>query len=619
MSDLKPVDQHSIPGHIGQMFTFSKLAQSWAAVWCVVGSALAWTTPSVAIAAPRSLAAHRLCATTHLLQNNRTQAVSRRTTGRQAGPVLSRPTQPGEAGRTGGFGHTYTTPVTFYDSPEGHFKFWYVTTGTDRPGSGHTTPSDADINGIPDWVERCSDYFEQSWQTAIDQMNYRIPPVDFDYNSEYTSLGLDNGGDGRYDVYIQDIGASIAGYTGPEQVISGRILPSYIVVDNDFSGVKSTLDEALSLLKATAAHELFHAIQFAYDVNEDIYWLEQTAVWMEEKVFDDVNDYYNYLTIFSGFLSQPWVSLDTRNGQHEFAGVLWPLFLSERHGDSVVREIWDLAVTVQSIDATDQALQGHGSSLSSEFQEFSVWNTFTGPRADPTKYYEEGALFPVVEVVDTVATFPSTGPTIPSSRFPSHLGVNYIEFTPDPFEKGGLQIDFDGITGQWGVSIVGISVAGPDTVINVPVSLSQTGTGFIRDWDLYDVILLAIASLNETGSGYLYTYTAVFDSSLVSTVAPSAVSVRAGPNPLYATNNHLLFNIALPHPGRVNLNVYNTLGQLMHSSLDPLLPAGTHSRKWDLTDSSGRKVPSGLYIYRFSFTDTGGTTTTVDQKVVLVK
>ncbi|SVC41876.1 uncharacterized protein METZ01_LOCUS294730, partial [marine metagenome] len=258
-------------------------------------------------------------------------------------PFPTRPTVPGEAGRTGGFGHTYTTPVVYYDSPEGHFRIWYTNNGADRPGVNLGVPSDSDNNGIPDWIERCSEYFEQSYQTAVVSMGYRSPPEDFSFSAQYTSMGLDHGGDGRYDVYIQDVGASIAGYTGPEQVVEGRILPSYIVIDNDFSGVKNTVPEALELLQATTAHELFHAIQFAYDVNEDIYWLEQSAVWMEEQVFDDVNDHYNYLSTFTGFLSESWLSLDTRNGQHEFAGVLWPLYLSEKYDPGIIRSIWELA------------------------------------------------------------------------------------------------------------------------------------------------------------------------------------------------------------------------------------------------------------------------------------
>ena len=340
---------------------------------------------------------------------------------------------------------------------------------------------------------------------------------------------------------------------------------------------------------------------------------------MEEQVFDEVNDYYNYLSIFSGFLSEPWVSLDTRNGQHEFAGVLWPLFLSEKYGAGIVRTIWENAVTVQSLEAMEQALTSRNSSLPEAFQEFTVWNAITGVRGNPALSYEEGASFPVASSVDSFSTFPASGPSIPSSRFPSHLAANYLQFTPDPLREGGLQIDFDGITGQWGVSIIGINITGPDTVITVPVSLTQSGTGVITDWDRYDVILLAVASLNLTGSNYQYQFTATYDSSLVNRVIPPAVSVSNGPNPLYANDPHARFQYALSSSGRVDLYIYNVLGQEVFSMTEPILLAGFYTRLWDITDRSGRRVPSGIYIYRFSFTDLSGANTILTQKMVLIE
>ena len=37
-------------------------------------------------------------------------------------------------------------------------------------------------------------------------------------------------------------------------------------------------------LRATAAHELFHLVQFAYDVREDPWLVEGTATWMDRVV-----------------------------------------------------------------------------------------------------------------------------------------------------------------------------------------------------------------------------------------------------------------------------------------------------------------------------------------------
>ena len=46
----------------------------------------------------------------------------------------------------------------------------------------------------------------------------------------------------------------------------------------------------------TAAHEFFHAVQFAYDAADDQWFMESTATWMEDEIYDDVNDNLQYLS-----------------------------------------------------------------------------------------------------------------------------------------------------------------------------------------------------------------------------------------------------------------------------------------------------------------------------------
>jgi hypothetical protein len=559
------------------------------------------------------------CATTSLLSAFQTTGGLKLSSNLSNGFRLTRPSIPGEAGRTGGFGHTYLTPPTFYNSPGGHFKIWYVTTGSDRPGAGRTDPVDANNSGVPDWVEQCADFFDQSWRTVVDTLGYRGPPVDFQFHAQYVSGNLDDGGDNRYDVYVLDIGAGIAGYTAPETVTSGRQLPSYIVVDNDFVGVKNTLAEAIDLLRATAAHELFHAVQFGYDANEDIYWFEQTAVWMEEQVFDAVNDYVTYLSGFSGFLTQPWVSLDVSNGQHEFSGTLWPQFLSEQFSPTLIRTIWERAETVQSLDAMEQSLVNVGSNLKTAFQEFTTWNAFTNVRANPTLAYEEGATFPLIVPTDTTAIYPFTGPNTSASRLPSYLGANYIIFTPDATLPGGLHIDFTGLTGEWGVSIVATSITGPDTIITVPV-VSQKGIADIFDWGNYDAIILVAASLNRSGSNFNYQYTVSYDSTLSNPNQITRPSLASFPNPFSLTSSTFsTIKYEIPRGGRVVLTLYNILGQEIRTLLDVSRPGGTFTTSWDGTDQSGQRVASGVYFYRMVVNSTSGSQTGASGKLIFLK
>ena len=79
----------------------------------------------------------------------------------------------------------------------------------------------------------------------------------------------------------------------------------------------------MNLLKVTAAHEFFHAVQFAYDIGEDGWFMESTATWMEEHVYDAINDNLQYLA--TSPLAQPLIPLDQTSGLRVYgAWIFWP-------------------------------------------------------------------------------------------------------------------------------------------------------------------------------------------------------------------------------------------------------------------------------------------------------
>jgi M6 family metalloprotease-like protein len=67
------------------------------------------------------------------------------------------------------------------------------------------------------------------------------------------------------------------------------------------------------------------------------------------------------------------------------------------------------------------------------------------------------------------------------------------------------------------------------------------------------------------------------------------------PNPFNPTTT---INYALPSRQRVKLNIYNNLGQLVHTVVNELQNAGVYSVRWNGTDYRGQKVASGIYFYR---------------------
>lgn len=540
-----------------------------------------------------------------------------------------RPTVPGEGDRTDDLGHTYTVEPEYYVSPGGHFKIWYVTTTKDRPGAGWPELEEAGTGGVPEYVRYCAAFLEESRRVIVEELGYRPPPADYQYHDRYEAMGSDDGGDGLYDVYISDLPSQFSGYARPEAVTSGASLPSYIVVENDFVESRDTLEEALDLLRITIAHEYFHAVQFGYDAGEAAFWLEQSAVWIEEQVYDDVDDYLTYLPSFSGFLTEPWMALDTSNGEHEYAGVLWPLFLEKRHDRDLIRNIWERVATKRALEAIDEGLRSVGSDLASAFQEFTTWNVFTDNRANADRFYEEGGSYPPVELSgqhalhepvlqQDAASYRFDGPQISADRYPDHLGANYIRFVPDSSLFGGLRIDFTGITGEWGVSVAGSGEV--DTVMTIPATKGSV-TIEVPDWTRYETVMLVVASLERSGSGFEYAYSAHYDPGLTGSGQadrPIAVSLTTFPNPLYMSSGPATVRYDVDRTGEVKLVLYNVLGRKVRTLVDGTHSRGTFTTTWDGRDDGGRRVASGVYFCRMT---TGGPAggSEVTRKLLLLK
>lgn len=200
-------------------------------------------------------------------------------------------------------------------SPEGHFIIHYATTGSDAPPL-----SDINSNGIPDWVETVASVFEAVYSREVIDMGYTAAPVV---------------GGQPYDVYLQDQHYYL-GYTKSDVFLTSKSASSYIVIDNDYSEFGSRY-KPLELLMVTAAHEYHHAIQYGYNYYFDIWYAEATSTWIEDEVFDSVNQLYAYL---QSWFDTPRMPLDTPDGGYE--RWLFNRYLAEVLGTISILQIWEL-------------------------------------------------------------------------------------------------------------------------------------------------------------------------------------------------------------------------------------------------------------------------------------
>ncbi len=78
---------------------------------------------------------------------------------------------------------------------------------------------------------------------------------------------------------------------------------------------------------------------------------------------------------------------------------------------------------------------------------------------------------------------------------------------------------------------------------------------------------------------------------------PSSFTIGQNyPNPF---NPVTTIEYSVPTRSQVTIEVFNTLGQKVITLIDKVQSAGNHTLKWDSKSTSGQKVSSGVYLYRF--------------------
>ena len=79
-------------------------------------------------------------------------------------------------------------------------------------------------------------------------------------------------------------------------------------------------------------------------------------------------------------------------------------------------------------------------------------------------------------------------------------------------------------------------------------------------------------------------------------VSPSRFSLsQSYPNPF---NSSTMVQVEIPTNGHVELTVYNLLGQRVATLVDEAREAGEYAVRWDGRDDAGRRLATGVYLYR---------------------
>jgi len=263
-----------------------------------------------------------------------------------------------------------------------HFCVHWVAEGLDAPNLG-----DRNGDGIPDFVDRVLRVAERVHRVENGRLGWREPRSD----------GQRGGRNGKTDVYLSQIGGELFGYAAPDrgqatkQHRIPRRLHGYLVLDNDYSPFEFPGTKPLEDLQVTFAHEYNHILQFGYDAYQDPWFAEASATWMEDQVYNGIDDYLRYVRRWVKLYETPL----TANSIKEYGSAVWNQWLARRYGPEIVRRAWAGAIDARpggfSVATYERALRSTGpSDLSRDFTRFAAavaeWRTGRG--------FRESHLFP---------------------------------------------------------------------------------------------------------------------------------------------------------------------------------------------------------------------------------
>ncbi len=470
----------------------------------------------------------------------------------------------------------HTTAQAMYLSPTGHFKIYYDTTGY------HAIPTyDRNGNGTPDYLEFVANAFDRAWLVEVDTLQFQPPP--------------DSTGAARtvYPIYckrIRDYGQTVLDYRIP---VSGRtIYTTHIVINTNFSfiqypGVSDPIVRDSMAIAVTAAHEFNHALQSGYNLWSDqsgtwfydIWFIESSAVYMEELVADAVNDYLNYLSDYFRVTARP---LDEdRLTLADYGKVPFEIMLGKLFGRNITRRIWEKIVQYRATEAIEHVLQEEGTSLTSVFPHLAEWLYYIGPRANPN-FFPDASLFPSLPA-DSLEPISFSQPAVVQDSLP-RLSFRYY--------RGVTHLDGEAIfllkpdQSTTGVNLYGIfENFATNRVILLPASTPFTcpqpdpGTS------------LRFAGINASFKGEEAT---PFQIQVRPAPDSTEQTIRVFPQPVRLSSSQAVLTFHFPATA-ATVHIFTASGKPVRTLH---LVNTSPGNSWNLRNERGELVHSGVYLYR---------------------
>lgn len=471
-----------------------------------------------------------------------------------------------------------------FESAGGHFVIEYGIAGLDS-----VPVTDADESGVPDYVEWVAEAMEESWQAEIEDLGFSEVP-----------LGVGE----RYRVRL--VNSSIYGETRQSTDPGG----SFILINQDFARFYAARPGLIGedpdgkvrgAIRVTAAHELKHAIQLVRsgwsEFTFDPGWLELDATFMEDVVYDQVNDYYNYL-INGG---SPFTSPTTTLIQASYEDSTWQHFLLERHGWPVVLRYWQRRGQVYSGESPQEsyvaALQLEGLDWVDNWNEYQSWNWASGSRSRSGFGFGEAERFPVA----VTQAFDAPLPYVSGTQSLAGMASRYHQLeNTGRFLDGELTLRFDGApAAPWAASLV---LQRAEDLEVFPVML-EAEAGSVRtvgfDFSDYDRAAVLVGNASTSTARQEYSFGLSLGEGDTTVVSPTVTRLRRlGPNPAPAGTD-VRYELSAERSGLLRAQIYDIRGRRVRELLRESATAGQPVLfDFDGRGDGGELLAAGVYYLR---------------------
>ena len=465
-------------------------------------------------------------------------------------------------------------------SPMKQFKVRYFTTG-----SNAVPAIDENGNGIPDYPEQAALAADSSYRHMVTRLGFKDP---FPLKNKPILIIMELLPSGTYG-YVDDF----SGANAKMYIRSNYNTPEFI---------KNTdSNKAIGALKVTVAHELKHILQSVVieRYSNPGSWVEMDATLMEEIVYDNVNDYYNYLNSSQSVFRAPSRTVIPGNYYHSS----WALYYEERFGNAFWVDVWKeferQHPNPHQLNAMSNLITAKTSTVTQELTRNYLWHLASGKYVRKQYGFSEAKHYPDIKL-DSIVIAQDADIQFDVLNVPVYAGRAYmLDFTK--MTKGflvneGLSFylknNSDNINLGFGL-LAFYSDSTAAEIIPMRSSAQELLLNPKLDYSRLERIGVVVVNAGSISTGATISLKRRIQVGIEDTdpTLPTTLSLYPNyPNPF---NPQTTIPFALAQAGDMRLEVIDVHGRVVQRLEQGYRQAGRYEHTFD-----ARQLASGVYIVR---------------------